>query len=427
MHHDLLSHSVPTKRVVGAVIGFVLCALIGPVSAQTSDIRNQLTTVATGLGPMDDIVMTGSGDIVIAKPSVQRLDLLSPAGVSSAMPIPPIISAGIELFGGGALIACDISNGVGQGEIKQIDLATFSVTSLASGFNIPIDVVRDSPTSGYVCDLVSTNFQSGPCYLWRVDWSQSVPGTKTLIAGPFNGPADICIGPQGLIFLTAFGETQLKVIDPATGSVFGITLSEPLLGATDIVPAGPAGFFISLLPNSRVVYVEPAAGVVVAVADHIGGTNIGAEDLGYDMNGNLLVSLTQGTIFKIDTTSALRQLGTAHIGDFCYLVLENVGPPGDIYAIGCAFGAQTGQYVGSQFVPIDPDPLFFATLAPRPSEFVGFDGVLDTTGSAIAQIVLPFEPSIAGFIVYFAVATFDPASFLPLTGVSNAVRLKIEP
>lgn len=415
------------KRVVGTVIGLVICAYFAPISAQTSDIRDQLSTVATGLGPMDDIVMTGTGDIVIAKPSVQRIDLLSPAGVSSAMPIPPIISAGIELIAGGSLIACDISNGVGQGEIKQIDMATFSVTSLATGFNIPIDVVRDSPTSGYVCDLVSTNFQSGPCYLWRVDWTQGLPGTKSLVAGPFNGPADICIGPQGFIFLTAFGETQLKVIDPATGAVFGLTLSEPLLGATDIVPAGPAGFFISLLPNSRVVYVEPAAGVVVAVADHIGGTNIGAEDLGYDMSGNLLVSLTQGTIFKIDTTSVLRQLGTAHVGDFCYLVMENVGPPGDIYAIGCAFGAQTGQYVGSQFVPIDPDPLFFATLAPRPSAFVGFDGLLDATGSAIAQIVLPFEPSIAGLDLYFAASTFDPTSFLPLTGVSNAVRLRIEP
>lgn len=408
------------------VVTFALCGTTRSLDAQTLDVRDAIVTVAQGLGVIDDVCVLPNGDLIVAQPTLQALSRISPAtGIAVPMPLPPIISPAIDVDAQGMIYACD---GAGaSGAIRRIDPVTFAVTTISLGFTAPFDITVAGPTTAYVADLTSSNFQSGNSEIWRIDWSNGLPAQKTLVATGFLGPADVAVAANGTIWVTSYAEPSLKSIDPLTGTVTTVPLSEPIYGATDCAFTANGGLVITLTAFSRLVYVEPAAGVVVTIADTIGGSPVGLEDLAVDPHGDVLVTQSSGEVYRVDTSSPFRCIGNPHIGSTVLFVLDAVAPPGRAYAIGCSLTVDTGLDAGGQVIPLDPDDLLLNTLSPRPEPFINFDGILDGTGSALAAVNLPPDPYLIGVTVYFAAAAFDPQQILPLSGITNAVRMTIEP
>jgi hypothetical protein len=73
-------------------------------------------------------------------------------------------------------------------------------------------------------------------------------------------------------------------------------------------------------------------------------------------------------------------------------------------------------------VPLNPDPLFWFSLAAPSPWFTGISGMLNAQGSATMQVLIPAVPSLVGTRIYgaFAIAAplppgFTVSSSLPIT------------
>lgn len=113
--------------------------------------------------------------------------------------------------------------------------------------------------------------------------------------------------------------------------------------------------------------------------------------------------------------------GRAIPGQVVRLHLDDAQRPGAVYAARCSFGRRPGFRLAGAAIPLNPDPLFYLSGS-LPSMFKNFTGVLDSSGLAQAEIVLPASPAISRVHFY--------ASFITIfNGISksyNAVKIRIE-
>ncbi len=84
--------------------------------------------------------------------------------------------------------------------------------------------------------------------------------------------------------------------------------------------------------------------------------------------------------------------------------------------------SNAGFALGGVTVPLSPDPLMLASQA-LPAVFKNFSGLLDETGSAQLEIVVPQDNRLIGTVVYTAFASFDPQG--KLLEVSNDAQFRI--
>lgn len=90
-------------------------------------------------------------------------------------------------------------------------------------------------------------------------------------------------------------------------------------------------------------------------------------------------------------------------------------------------GGNTGFFVNTLFIPVDPDPIFTMTLGVDVPPFTaGFAGITDFDGTGLGSVVDPTFGTLAGITLFATGATIDPIT----TGVSligNAVSFQFQP
>jgi streptogramin lyase len=410
------------SRTAAALAALLLLGALARAQA-TPDVRTLVTPIATAVGPTDDIERLPNGNLLLAQPGLSRLGELDPAtGVFTPYPLPPLLSLGMGFAPNGDLYAGDAPNG----RVVKVDLGAMTITPVASGFGAPADIVFDSPTSFYMVDFANGDAFTGTATIWHVVLNPTGPATSTPIVSGFLGASDIELGPNGTLYVTSLVSQFLAQLDIATGTF--TPLASGIFQASDIIVLPDGNLLIATIFEGTVQHFDVTTGVSTRIAETFTSTGNGCEDMAFDALGNVYVTVNFGEVYKIDLRSPLRQVGAARVGRTIDLVLDQVGQGGDGYAFGAALSATTGIAIGSSIlIPLDPDPFFYATLSPRPPQFIGFDGALDAAGAAVAHVAIPPIPSLAGVGVYFAAASFTPVVVLPITGVSNGLLVPILP
>ena len=124
---------------------------------------------------------------------------------------------------------------------------------------------------------------------------------------------------------------------------------------------------------------------------------------------------------SVDTTTVSAAGGSVH-----FVLQAGVALAGRPYLlVGGASGSSPGTLLpgGLVTLPVNQDALTDLILAfLNTSIFSGFQGVLDPTGSASADLNIPPVPALAGTVMSFAFATTNPFDF-----ASNAVTVTLIP
>lgn len=102
---------------------------------------------------------------------------------------------------------------------------------------------------------------------------------------------------------------------------------------------------------------------------------------------------------------ALTKSGTAGPGKTVTFQITAPAHAGEFYQMACSFFRKPGFQLGSGWVPLNPDALFFLSMA-LPPVFQNFSNVLDANGKATARIVIPNAP-ISGLAFYTSFVTVD--------------------
>jgi hypothetical protein len=140
----------------------------------------------------------------------------------------------------------------------------------------------------------------------------------------------------------------------------------------------------------------------------------------YDPRAGTLTTISQlgvGTLNEIVTWKSRQLYGkTRPLWGQPYQVGLNIpSEAGKIYLAAAAMGSRRGIQLGpGQRVPLDPDALFYLTLQ-VPTMFIGFQGVLDKSGSASLIIQIPAWPRLQGFRFFLAAVTLDAGGIRVIT------------
>jgi hypothetical protein len=403
------------------LVVLVLVLMSGASAGQTLDIDQLVTLVASGMGPLNDIETLDDGRVLCAQPASQRMIVIDPAtGGYGVLPLPPLVVVSIARAPNGHFYLSE----VGGGAVLDLDPATWAVSTVISGFVVPEDVVFDGPSSFYLTELTSSDFFHGSSSLWHVQTGGGA-AVATLVTTGIPGACDIELAPLGGLYLTSLGSADLTRLDPVTlQSTF---VAAPVYHGSDIRTLAPGRLLVTALAFGEVLHVDVLSGAITTIADRLGPTGHGMDDIAFAPSGDAYVCALAGELLRIDLTSTLRQIGSARPASTFHLLMDGLGPAGARYGVACSLGLTTGLWAGGVLVPVDPDALFFATLPPRPPGLELFDGILAAGGLAIAPVALPPAPALAGLHLYFAAVSYLPAAVLPLAGVSNAARVTIVP
>ena len=117
--------------------------------------------------------------------------------------------------------------------------------------------------------------------------------------------------------------------------------------------------------------------------------------------------------------------GIASTGSTMDLYYRDGAHPGAAYALALAAG-NTGFPLGSRWVPLDPDPLFAATLGVSiPTLSGGFLGVLDAGGEAAATLTNPL-PALAGVRIWAGGFTFDATAPFGVATIADPLAVELQ-
>ncbi|MCA9319723.1 MAG: hypothetical protein KDB53_03260 [Planctomycetes bacterium] len=408
---------------------FILLVLACCPSLATAQgfMHSDLTTIwASSLPQIDDIVRLPDGRIVASFPTLQQLAVVDPLATPQITNLgtPPVVCVGMIVGPDGALYYGNANTG----DILRYDPVAGTTSTFATGFNIPVDLAFDGPSTLWVANLTTADFFGGITNLHRLDITLGVVTNNTLVHPNIPGAADVAIGPAGFLYVGSLGAVQIGKIDPVTGAV--TTLGSGIVLASDLEFDARGRLLVSTLFENRVWELDPVTQSQVEVTSFL-TTGTHAEDLAQLLNGDLLVSLGNGAIVLIDRSSALHQVGEAHVGGTFRLRTNLPGSAGEIYSLAAAASSLVGIPVpGTSMVfPLDPDLVFsLSTSNPRPPNLLGFDGLVDTQGRAEAIVQVLNFPGFVGVSFWFAGVTYASV-FVPLTAwtVTNPVRVEVVP
>lgn len=99
------------------------------------------------------------------------------------------------------------------------------------------------------------------------------------------------------------------------------------------------------------------------------------------------------------------------------------GPPGSQYLASASFGTTPGIQIGQINVPLNPDALFFLTVAGYLSPFFqSFSGTLNQNGESRLYVALPNDPLLVGLRFYLAFVAYDGTGILE---ASNSASVNV--
>lgn len=99
---------------------------------------------------------------------------------------------------------------------------------------------------------------------------------------------------------------------------------------------------------------------------------------------------------------------------------------GLVYQAAASFTEGAGVRLGSRYVPLAVDPLFFLSLT-TPALFGNFQGQLDGNGTATGFVQVPSIPMLSGQVFYLAFVTVDGNAPQGVKNVSGAWKVDITP
>ncbi len=108
------------------------------------------------------------------------------------------------------------------------------------------------------------------------------------------------------------------------------------------------------------------------------------------------------------------------------LAFEAPGNAGLAYVAGMSTQTSPGIRVDRRTIPLAVEPLLVASLSGG-SPWTGFRGTVPPTGSTTATVRIPPVQALRGTMLYVAFVVLDSASPSGIRGISNAVRIRVEP
>ena len=210
-------------------------------------------------------------------------------------------------------------------------------------------------------------------------------------------------------------------------------------GFADLI-VGALGDSRGLIPGSATVYFGKTGAVLFRrygqdKFDKLGHSVSGAGDMNGDGYGDLLVGAPVGhgsfdlgysTVYSSRHGLLLSAPSTQPTGSrLDYSIATQPPRPGIPYFFDLSIsGNANGPILGARRFPLTPPFLKLSSGANSPGLFCNFVGTLNSNGEAIATLVIPAIPALAGLTVYGAALTVDatmPGNF----GISNGVKTKI--
>ncbi len=115
--------------------------------------------------------------------------------------------------------------------------------------------------------------------------------------------------------------------------------------------------------------------------------------------------------------------GTPNVGG--RVTLQLLDDPGLVYQIGSSLGDRPIA-IGSRPLRLTVDPLLLLSISGvAPQTFLGYSGVLDGQGNAVATLRIPNQPALTGVTIYSAFVTFKPGAPQGIQSISNTESFRI--
>ncbi|MBN2489879.1 MAG: hypothetical protein JXQ29_03405 [Planctomycetes bacterium] len=134
---------------------------------------------------------------------------------------------------------------------------------------------------------------------------------------------------------------------------------------------------------------------------------------------------TPYTVLEIDIgLPRVEASDTVAVGKTLAIAWTATASPGRVYQAGASLAEGMGFVLGSRYLPIRLDQLFWLSLA-NPVLFSKFSGVLDPGGTAAGGVTIPAVPMLAGIDFYLAFVTVWPAAPSGIEAFSGAWKVSI--
>jgi len=265
-----------------------------------------------------------------------------------------------------------------------------------------------------------------------------------LAAPPASRLVDLNAGPADLTFMG---------IQPGDGTggalaiadLNGDAISDLAIGVPYVDPPGrpDAGAALITLgrttfPPQATIFLSSSPGnlaVLGARARDLWGWSMATGDVNGDLRPDLLVGAPAFDAAAADAGGVavvyggpLTDAGSFRIGSTAFLDVEFLGDGGLPYLGAAALSGERGVGLGDgRRIPLDPDPLFVATVLNQlPALFPRFAGLLDPEGRARPAIAIPDVPALVGLQFYVAFCSLELAAG-GVRSISNRLPILIEP
>ena len=364
-----------------------------------------------GLGFIDDVVASPTGEVYLSFPAqgfVGRETVTAGGVIWTPVASGFVLAMELEPSGAALWIADYMT-----GDVSRVDLGTGQITRTLTGFGFPIDIAFRNANSLLVGTVSTPNNISGIGSIYEVDL-QAPPGTPPqLLATGFPGAVDMEVNVQGRLFVIAFGSPIIHEVNLVTHAV--TPLAGGLLQPSDLIRGPGNTLYVCTLVTAEVLRFDPTALTpYTQIEAPVGGVlGPGCEDMALDPNGQLLVSMTNGELYRVLLENPVVKEGYPLSGSAFDLVVNDPAHTLWSYQLLASLGTASLPVGTIGVMPIAPDFLFQESLNPSSIFFNGFAGALDGRGRASGTVQVPVLPAGMRFDAYFGVAIFDLSGSAP--------------
>lgn len=383
----------------------LLAAVAGSTMSPGQQVVESRQLLMAGLGVVDDIEALPGGEILASLPAqgiVTRINLATQTtsvfctGVIHGMALEP---------GGAALWVADF----GLGTLRRVSLATGQTLETISGMAHPIEILWTSPSTMIVGTQLQPSFFTSPGELRTVTLHPPQPPQVTTLATGIVGGMDVELNEDGRVFVTSLGSNTLDEVLLPGGQI--VPVAGPVIQGADLLRGPENAVIASTLLLGEILSISTSPPVAVTpMAVLVGGIGPGCEDMAYDGEGQIIVAMNNGEIWRVRVRGEVIQQGFSWSGYPFNVLMSLPGNAGDGYGLAASFGlAPVSLPVPglSQSWLLAFDSLFATTVVPGNPLIANGFGVLDALGQATASVSVPVLP--AGWVVdlYFGAMIFQ--------------------
>ena len=186
---------------------------------------------------------------------------------------------------------------------------------------------NDPDCSGYYSMLISSHL-SGQIKEYDISTGSY---NQDLVASGLTNPADMAIGPDGMLYVSDFAANKIIKFNPYTGSNLGDFATTNLSGPVGIAFGPDNHLYVANFTTSNIVKFDGSTGAFISVFASGNGLNLPNNGLSFGPDGHLYVANEEQYILKFNGTNGafietFIDVGALHaIGDIKF------GPDGNLY------------------------------------------------------------------------------------------------